>query len=254
MTVQDTLTKAMSTCCSKLLASQAWCVIIKNPTGTSPLRVGQSLGVNFTVVNQADSAASLDYALVDEGGEHGSDPTVMSLNGLPPGTPITGTLVLQPGQEGDIVGSARLNSFKPMDLESIILEADVDGDGTSEPLAAMLVQPVSFPDCNRNGVDDAQDIAFGTSPDTNGNGFPDECEGTLSDPSQCFICGDASGDHSVDISDAVYLISYIFGGGPGPAPYLAGDADCSQSVDISDAVYLIAYIFGGGAQPCASCK
>ncbi|MBI4718956.1 MAG: S8 family serine peptidase [Planctomycetes bacterium] len=31
-------------------------------------------------------------------------------------------------------------------------------------------------DCNRNGIDDALDIANGTSQDCNANGFPDECE------------------------------------------------------------------------------
>jgi hypothetical protein len=31
-------------------------------------------------------------------------------------------------------------------------------------------------DCNGNGVGDLFDIAFGTSPDINGNGIPDECE------------------------------------------------------------------------------
>jgi hypothetical protein len=33
----------------------------------------------------------------------------------------------------------------------------------------------------------------------------------------------------------------------------AGDATCDRTVDISDAVYLIAYIFSGGLRPCASC-
>ena len=68
-----------------------------------------------------------------------------------------------------------------------------------------------------------------------------------------FVCGDANGDGSVDISDAVYLIQYIFASGPAPNPLLAGDANCDLAVDISDAVYLIAYIFGGGPQPCAGC-
>jgi len=68
-----------------------------------------------------------------------------------------------------------------------------------------------------------------------------------------YICGDADSSGSVDISDAVYLIAYIFGGGPAPDPLAAGDPDCSGSVDISDAVYLIAYIFGGGPVPCAAC-
>ena len=59
----------------------------------------------------------------------------------------------------------------------------------------------------------------------------------------------------VDISDAVYLIGYIFSGGQAPTPNAigSGDADCSGAVDISDAVYLISYIFSGGGVPGATC-
>jgi hypothetical protein len=67
------------------------------------------------------------------------------------------------------------------------------------------------------------------------------------------ICGDANGSRAVDISDAVYLIAYIFAGGASPLPYASGDADCSGAVDISDAVFLIAYIFSGGSLPCQGC-
>jgi PKD repeat protein len=69
-----------------------------------------------------------------------------------------------------------------------------------------------------------------------------------------YLCGDASGDAAVDISDAVSLISYIFSGGPAPLPLDAGDANCDSTVDISDVVYLISYIFSGGPAPCATCK
>jgi hypothetical protein len=68
-----------------------------------------------------------------------------------------------------------------------------------------------------------------------------------------YICGDADGSGVVNISDAVYLIAYIFGGGLPPIPSLSGDVDCNGIVNISDAVYLIAYIFGGGPEPCAAC-
>ncbi|MCX6830881.1 MAG: SBBP repeat-containing protein [candidate division Zixibacteria bacterium] len=64
--------------------------------------------------------------------------------------------------------------------------------------------------------------------------------------------GDANNDEAVDISDAVYLISYIFSGGSAPSPLLAGDANCDGTVDISDVVYLIAYIFSGGSAPCSA--
>jgi hypothetical protein len=65
-----------------------------------------------------------------------------------------------------------------------------------------------------------------------------------------FVYGDVDHSGSVDISDVVYLISFIFSGGSAPAPWAAalhinGDA----SVDISDVVYLIAYIFAGGSPP-----
>ena len=64
------------------------------------------------------------------------------------------------------------------------------------------------------------------------------------------ICGDADRSGDVDIDDAVYLINYIFGGGPPPIPIESGDTDCSGDTDIDDVVYLINFIFGGGYAPC----
>jgi hypothetical protein len=68
-----------------------------------------------------------------------------------------------------------------------------------------------------------------------------------------YTCGDADGNHVVNISDAVTLIGYIFGSGIAPDPLEAGDSDCNGIVNVSDAVYLISYIFGGGLGPCANC-
>lgn len=65
-----------------------------------------------------------------------------------------------------------------------------------------------------------------------------------------FVCGDANASGGVDIDDVVYLIAYIFSGGPEPQPYASGDANCSSAVDIDDVVWLIAYIFTGGNVPC----
>ncbi len=65
-----------------------------------------------------------------------------------------------------------------------------------------------------------------------------------------YLCGDANSDGTVNISDAVFLIAYIFAGGSAPDPLAAGDANRNGAVNISDAVYLIAYIFAGGPAPC----
>jgi hypothetical protein len=69
----------------------------------------------------------------------------------------------------------------------------------------------------------------------------------------CTSCGDADGDLALSISDAVFLIQYIFAGGPPPGDcnytFGLGDADGDGSISISDAVYLIQYIFAGGPAP-----
>ncbi len=68
---------------------------------------------------------------------------------------------------------------------------------------------------------------------------------------QSFMCGDANGDRTVNIGDAVYVINYIFKGGPQPTPLKdAGDANCDHAVNVGDAVYVINYIFKGGPAPC----
>jgi hypothetical protein len=63
--------------------------------------------------------------------------------------------------------------------------------------------------------------------------------------------GDANGDGIVNISDYVYIIAWIFMGGPAPVPViLSGDVNCSGTVNIEDCVRLISWIFSGGPAPC----
>ncbi len=71
--------------------------------------------------------------------------------------------------------------------------------------------------------------------------------------SKAYLCGDADGSDAVSISDAVFIVNFIFGGGPAPVPLEAADADCSGAVSISDAVHIVNFIFGGGPAPCAGC-
>jgi len=63
-------------------------------------------------------------------------------------------------------------------------------------------------------------------------------------------CGDADGSGGVNITDAVYIIQWIFAGGPAPDPLLQADCDCGGSVNMSDVVYIIQFIFAGGPTPC----
>ncbi len=75
----------------------------------------------------------------------------------------------------------------------------------------------------------------------------------LSGLGYCYLCGDVDGSAGIDIDDIVYLIAYVFAGGPAPVSEATGDVDCSEGIDIDDIVYLITYVFQGGDAPCAGC-
>jgi hypothetical protein len=62
--------------------------------------------------------------------------------------------------------------------------------------------------------------------------------------------GDANGDWDCNVGDAVFIINYVFKGGPGPVPVVAGDANCDADCNVGDAVYIINYVFKGGDPPC----
>jgi len=73
---------------------------------------------------------------------------------------------------------------------------------------------------------------------------------TLSFTVSAYTCGDANGDGDVNVGDGVYIINYVFKGGPAPVPVQAGDANCDLKTNVGDAVYIINYVFKGGPAPC----
>ena len=61
--------------------------------------------------------------------------------------------------------------------------------------------------------------------------------------------GDANNDGTVDVSDAVYINSYLFQGGPTPPCMNQADANDSGAVDLSDSVFLYQWLYNGGPAP-----
>lgn len=84
--------------------------------------------------------------------------------------------------------------------------------------------------------------ADGTSP-------PNACSLVVTGTGPTFIRGDASGDGQVDVSDAVFMLSYLFAGGPDPDCLDAADVDDNGLAEITDPVFLLAFLFTGGPQP-----
>jgi len=69
-----------------------------------------------------------------------------------------------------------------------------------------------------------------------------------------YLCGDVNTDEQIDLLDAVFLINYIFVGGPAPQSLALADVNCSGSINIADVVLLINYIFRAGPAPCTECE
>lgn len=66
-----------------------------------------------------------------------------------------------------------------------------------------------------------------------------------------FLCGDVNEDGLHTSADIIWLVNYIFKGGPAPKPVpAAGDTYRNGSVTSADIIYLVGYVFKSGAPPC----
>ncbi len=68
-----------------------------------------------------------------------------------------------------------------------------------------------------------------------------------------YVPGDANGNQEVETGDIVYLITYLYRGGPPPDPMASGDANGNCAVQAGDVVYLIGYLFKNGPPPLMGC-
>ena len=64
-----------------------------------------------------------------------------------------------------------------------------------------------------------------------------------------FLRGDADGDVSVSITDAVFTLNALFSGGPGPACEDAADANDDGALNVSDPISLLGSLFLGTGDP-----
>ena len=64
-----------------------------------------------------------------------------------------------------------------------------------------------------------------------------------------FPAGDASCNGVVNLTDVIYLVNYLFKGGPAPCALKYGDSNCDTKVNLSDVIYDVNYLFKGGPKP-----
>jgi hypothetical protein len=61
--------------------------------------------------------------------------------------------------------------------------------------------------------------------------------------------GGANGDNVVNVADVVFLINYLFIGGPPPVSSTEAEVTCDGTINVADIVFLINYLFIGGPVP-----
>lgn len=68
-------------------------------------------------------------------------------------------------------------------------------------------------------------------------------------PDPIFIRGNANGDVSVNVADAITILEYLFSGGATPDCLSSLDVNDSGAVNIADGIHLLGFLFSGGVPP-----
>jgi hypothetical protein len=73
----------------------------------------------------------------------------------------------------------------------------------------------------------------------------------LGSPTLPFVRGNANGVQDVDMSDAVFILNHLFGGGPAPICLRSADVNGDGAVDVPDAIALLRFLFLGDCAPAS---
>jgi len=65
-------------------------------------------------------------------------------------------------------------------------------------------------------------------------------------PQFLFVRGDANYNQSVDIADAIFVLSFLFSGGAAPSCPDSADSNDDGAINIGDSVYVLSFLFSSG--------
>ena len=89
----------------------------------------------------------------------------------------------------------------------------------------------------------------------------DQAGGGVYTPWVAYQNGDANADGTVDITDVIRLVDWLYRGGPAPRPMFCepsarfdnGDLNGDTQIDLTDLVFLVNHLYSGGPAPVEAC-
>ncbi|MEC8894710.1 MAG: dockerin type I repeat-containing protein [Planctomycetota bacterium] len=137
---------------------------------------------------------------------------------------VTGTHLDQPGLSVEVCGTEAEHSLRE--------------DGQTIDVTA--------PDCETAGCVAVRVITSrGSAGVADGFCYPPEKN------SPRFLRGDVNSDQSIELTDAIFTLNYLFVGGRLPTCLDAADVNDNASVELTDAIFILNYLFIGGRLPAA---
>ena len=142
---------------------------------------------------------------------------------------------------------------------------DADCAGTPDCDAVPMELCDNGQDDDGDGMVDCADSDCPACPELCDNGVDDDGDGAADcDDDDCaeaaackvpagplFVRGDGNSDGSINLTDGVIPLLYLFSGGDAPLCFDAADTNDTGIIEITDAIIIFSWLFSGGAPPAS---